>query len=79
MKNQNFLSFIGGLAIGAIAALLLAPDSGANTRNKISGKIKHGKKRCKNCRRWSRRRFGRSNYRPIQNHTIKRNLVVYGQ
>ena len=45
MKNQNFLSFIGGLAIGAIAALLLAPDSGANTRNKISGKIKHGKKK----------------------------------
>ena len=41
MKNQNFLSFIGGLAIGAIAALLLAPD----TRNKISGKIKHGKKK----------------------------------
>ena len=37
MKNQNFLSFIGGLAIGAIAALLLAPDSG--------GKIKHGKKK----------------------------------
>lgn len=45
MKNQNFLSFIGGLAIGAIAALLLAPDSGANNRNKISGKIKHGKKK----------------------------------
>ena len=45
MKNQNFLSFIGGRAIGAIAALLLAPDSGANTRNKISGKIKHGKKK----------------------------------
>ncbi len=45
MKNQNLLSFIGGLAVGAIAALLLAPDSGANTRNKISGKIKHGKKK----------------------------------
>ena len=47
MKNLNLLAFIGGLAIGATAALLLAPDSGANTRHKISGKIKHGKKKMK--------------------------------
>lgn len=47
MKNLNLLACIGGLAIGATAALLLAPDSGANTRHKISGKIKHGKKKMK--------------------------------
>ena len=35
MKNQNLFSFLGGLTVGAIAALLLAPDSGKNTRHKI--------------------------------------------
>ena len=34
MKNLNLLAFIGGLAIGATAALLLAPDSGANTKSR---------------------------------------------
>ena len=45
MKNLNLLAFIGGLAIGATAALLLSPDSGAFTRHKISGKIIDGKKK----------------------------------
>ena len=45
MKNQNLFSFLGGLTVGAIAALLLAPDSGKNTRHKIGDKIKHGEKK----------------------------------
>ena len=47
MKNQNLFSFLGGLTVGAIAALLLAPDSGKNTRHKIGDKIKHGEKKIK--------------------------------
>ena len=36
MSTGNiFLCFIAGAATGALAALLLAPDSGANTRAKI--------------------------------------------
>ena len=42
MKGQCFFSFLGGAAIGAVVALLLAPDSGQNTRHKIVDKIKHG-------------------------------------
>lgn len=42
MKNQNLFSFLGGLTVGAIAALLLAPDSGKNTRHKIGDKINLG-------------------------------------
>ena len=33
--GNTILCFIAGAAAGAIAALLLAPDSGANTRAKI--------------------------------------------
>ena len=43
MKGQCFFSFLGGAAIGAVVALLLAPDSGQNTRHKIVDKIKHVK------------------------------------
>lgn len=60
MKNLNLLAFIGGLAIGATAALLLAPDSGVNTRHKISGKIKHGKKKDERVTRGRRRENTRS-------------------
>jgi gas vesicle protein len=34
-KNGNLLAFIVGAAVGAIAGVLLAPDSGANTRKKL--------------------------------------------
>ncbi len=40
-------SFLGGAAIGAVVALLLAPDSGQNTRHKIVDKIKHGEQKVK--------------------------------
>ena len=33
--GNTLLCFIAGAATGALAALLLAPDSGANTRAKI--------------------------------------------
>lgn len=39
MDNGNFFSFLGGLAAGAIIALLLAPDKGSETRRKISEKL----------------------------------------
>lgn len=40
MKASNILSLLGGIAIGAIIAILLAPDSGKNTREKINNKLK---------------------------------------
>ncbi len=35
MKGDTLLAFIGGAILGAAAAVLLAPDSGENTRKKI--------------------------------------------
>ena len=35
MKCKGLLAFIGGALAGAAAAILLAPDSGENTRRKI--------------------------------------------
>lgn len=40
MKASNILALLGGVAIGAILAILLAPDSGKNTREKINNKLK---------------------------------------
>lgn len=40
MKTSNIFALIGGVAIGATIALLLAPDSGKNTRMKIQKKLK---------------------------------------
>ena len=35
MKCDNFFAFLGGLIVGAGAAVLFAPESGAETRKKI--------------------------------------------
>lgn len=35
MKCDNFFAFLGGLIVGAGAAILFAPESGAETRKKI--------------------------------------------
>lgn len=40
MKTNTLLAFIGGALVGAAAALLLAPDSGENTRKKIKDAVK---------------------------------------
>ena len=40
MKASNILSLLGGIAVGVIVAILLAPDSGKNTREKINKKLK---------------------------------------
>ena len=40
MKASNILALLGGVAIGVIVAILLAPDSGKNTREKINKKLK---------------------------------------
>ena len=45
MKNQSLLAFLVGAAIGATVALLVAPDSGKNTRAKIATKVREGKDR----------------------------------
>jgi gas vesicle protein len=34
--SKVILAFIGGIAVGAIAGILLAPDKGSNTRKAIS-------------------------------------------
>ncbi|MBQ8422359.1 MAG: YtxH domain-containing protein [Bacteroidales bacterium] len=33
--GKSILAFVAGAAVGAVAALLMAPDSGAKTREKI--------------------------------------------
>ena len=38
MKCKGLLAFIGGALAGAAAAILLAPDSGENTRRKLRDK-----------------------------------------
>lgn len=35
MKCDNFFAFLGGLIVGAGAAILFAPESGDETRKKI--------------------------------------------
>ena len=40
MNSKILLAFVGGLAVGAVAALLLAPTSGAELRAKITELLK---------------------------------------
>ena len=43
MKTSNLFTFLAGAAVGAVVALLFAPDSGENTRKEIRAKLKkHG-------------------------------------
>ena len=43
MKASTIFSFLGGAAIGALVALLIAPDKGSDTRKKLRHKLKeHG-------------------------------------
>jgi len=39
MKGDNLLAFIGGAVIGAAAAILFAPSSGKETREKLKDSI----------------------------------------
>ena len=39
MKGENLLAFIGGAVIGAAAAIIFAPSSGRETREKIKDSI----------------------------------------
>ena len=38
MKCNGIIAFIGGALVGAATAILLAPDSGENTRKKLKEK-----------------------------------------
>ncbi|MCQ2383426.1 MAG: YtxH domain-containing protein [Paludibacteraceae bacterium] len=40
MKLSHLFAFIGGAAAGVLAGILLAPDSGSNTRAKIVNMLK---------------------------------------
>ena len=35
MKNENIAAFLGGMLLGGVIALLLAPESGEQTRKNI--------------------------------------------
>lgn len=47
MKSQGLLSFLSGAAIGIAVALLFAPDSGVNTRQKITEKLRQNGQKMK--------------------------------
>ena len=47
MKYKGLFAFIGGALAGAAAAILLAPDSGDNTRRKIREKAQQEYERMK--------------------------------
>ncbi len=40
MKASSLFTFIGGAALGAMIALLLAPEEGVKTRKKLKRKLK---------------------------------------
>ncbi|MDR2037516.1 MAG: YtxH domain-containing protein [Bacteroidales bacterium] len=40
MKATSIFAFLGGAALGAATALLLAPDSGLKTRKKLKKRLK---------------------------------------
>ena len=40
MKLSHVLAFVGGVAAGIITGILVAPDSGSNTRQKIADMLK---------------------------------------
>ena len=43
MKASTFFTFLGGAALGAMIALLVAPEKGSDTRKKLRHKLKeHG-------------------------------------
>ncbi|NLV98437.1 MAG: YtxH domain-containing protein [Clostridiaceae bacterium] len=46
-RNKSFLSFLGGIALGASAALLLAPQSGEETREMIKDTAVSGAEKTK--------------------------------
>lgn len=48
MRCNGIIAFIGGALVGAAAALLLAPDSGENTRKKIREKAQNEYENLKN-------------------------------
>ena len=39
-SRKTFFAFLAGAIAGAVAGLLLAPDSGKNTRKKLADKAK---------------------------------------
>lgn len=48
MKGSNVLAFLGGVLVGGVVALLLAPQSGEESRQTIKGMAEEG---CNNARR----------------------------
>lgn len=42
MKGSNILAFLGGVLVGGITALLLAPNSGEETRSQIKDMADEG-------------------------------------
>lgn len=68
MNNSegNVLSFIAGIAIGALIGVLVAPDKGENTRTRISEKSKDLKKDMENQGEVMKRRIEKATERAIE-------------
>ena len=47
MSKKLLAGFIAGAVAGTLIGILLAPDKGSNTRNKVAGKMNDGLKRIK--------------------------------
>jgi gas vesicle protein len=46
-KSKVLIGFIAGAVAGTLIGILLAPDKGSNTRNKVAGRINDGIKKIK--------------------------------
>jgi len=45
MKHQTLVAFLGGVVVGGVVALLLAPESGEKTRRRIGKFVSDEKER----------------------------------
>ena len=46
-KTKVLIGFVAGTVAGTLIGILLAPDKGSNTRNRVAGKMNDGFKRIK--------------------------------